>query len=203
MIRVLDGINAFVDQLASVDPLPVLFAVLAQLAKLGCTSMAWRNVLAAAYPGRSRATAVDRRRVRRRRRRERDHPDASRGRRADLPRTPGDSAEHLHDGRLEHARALDLRHRSCIGAARLGGAHPERAAGARRAPRPPELRVSLVPRASPRLGARARRDPHRDRPPRHLDPRPRGRLLEPRAAGVRGPPQPRPLPALRRDLAGG
>jgi len=28
----------------------VLFAVLAQLAKLGCTSMAWRNVLAAAYP---------------------------------------------------------------------------------------------------------------------------------------------------------
>ncbi len=50
MIRVLDGINAFVDQLASVDPLPVLFAVLAQLAKLGCTSMAWRNVLAAAYP---------------------------------------------------------------------------------------------------------------------------------------------------------
>ena len=50
MIRVLDGINAFLDQLASVDPLPVLLAVLAQLAKLGCTSMAWRNVLAAAYP---------------------------------------------------------------------------------------------------------------------------------------------------------
>jgi uncharacterized membrane protein YbhN (UPF0104 family) len=48
--RVLDGISAFLDQLAAVDFLPVFFAVLAQLAKLGCTSMAWRNVLAAAYP---------------------------------------------------------------------------------------------------------------------------------------------------------
>ena len=48
--RVLDGIDAFLDQLAAVDYLPVFFAVLAQLAKLGCTSMAWRNVLAAAYP---------------------------------------------------------------------------------------------------------------------------------------------------------
>jgi len=51
--RVLDGIDAFLDQLTAVDPLPVFFAVLAQLAKLTCTSMAWRNVLAAAYPDRS------------------------------------------------------------------------------------------------------------------------------------------------------
>jgi len=50
VIRVLDGIDAFLDQLTAVDPLPVLLAVLAQLAKLTCTSMAWRNVLAAAYP---------------------------------------------------------------------------------------------------------------------------------------------------------
>jgi uncharacterized membrane protein YbhN (UPF0104 family) len=50
--RVLDGIDAFLDQLASVDPLPVFLAVLAQLAKLTCTSIAWRNVLAAAYPDR-------------------------------------------------------------------------------------------------------------------------------------------------------
>ena len=50
MARVLDGIDAFLDQLASVELLPVLLAVLAQLAKLTCTSMAWRNVLAAAYP---------------------------------------------------------------------------------------------------------------------------------------------------------
>jgi glycosyltransferase 2 family protein len=48
--RVLDGITDFLDQLAAVDLLPVFFAILAQLAKLGCTSMAWRNVLAAAYP---------------------------------------------------------------------------------------------------------------------------------------------------------
>ena len=50
MIRVLDGISAFFDQLASVNLFPLFLAVLAQLAKLGCTSMAWRNVLAAAYP---------------------------------------------------------------------------------------------------------------------------------------------------------
>ena len=50
MIRVLDGIDAFLNQLALVHPLPVFLAVLAQLAKLTCTSMAWRNVLAAAYP---------------------------------------------------------------------------------------------------------------------------------------------------------
>jgi uncharacterized membrane protein YbhN (UPF0104 family) len=50
VIRVVDGINAFFDHLAAVDLVPAFFAVLAQLAKLGCTSMAWRNVLAAAYP---------------------------------------------------------------------------------------------------------------------------------------------------------
>lgn len=50
MVRVLDGIDAFLDQLASVEPLPMLVALLAHVAKLGCTSMAWRNVLAAAYP---------------------------------------------------------------------------------------------------------------------------------------------------------
>jgi uncharacterized membrane protein YbhN (UPF0104 family) len=48
--RVLDGIDAFLDQLTSVDPLPAFLAVLAHLAKLTCTSMAWRNVLSAAYP---------------------------------------------------------------------------------------------------------------------------------------------------------
>jgi uncharacterized membrane protein YbhN (UPF0104 family) len=47
---VLDGIDAFLDQLTSVDPLPAFLAVLAHMAKLACTSMAWRNVLAAAYP---------------------------------------------------------------------------------------------------------------------------------------------------------
>jgi len=53
VIRVLDGIDAFLDQLSSVEPWPVLLAVLAQLGRLGCTSMAWRNILAAAYPDRA------------------------------------------------------------------------------------------------------------------------------------------------------
>jgi uncharacterized membrane protein YbhN (UPF0104 family) len=52
MVRVLDGIDAFLDQLTSVEPLPAFLAVLAHMAKLACTSMAWRNVLAAAYPDR-------------------------------------------------------------------------------------------------------------------------------------------------------
>jgi glycosyltransferase 2 family protein len=50
VVRVLDGIDAFLDGLTSVDPLLVFLAVLAHLAKLTCTSMAWRNILAAAYP---------------------------------------------------------------------------------------------------------------------------------------------------------
>jgi uncharacterized membrane protein YbhN (UPF0104 family) len=47
--RVLDGIDAFLDGLASVDVRPALLAVLVHVARLACTSMAWRNVLAAAY----------------------------------------------------------------------------------------------------------------------------------------------------------
>lgn len=50
MIRVLDGIDAFLDQLSSVDLLPALLGVLAHVVRLACTSLAWRNVLAAAYP---------------------------------------------------------------------------------------------------------------------------------------------------------
>jgi uncharacterized membrane protein YbhN (UPF0104 family) len=48
--RVLDGIDAFLDQLTAVDLLPAFFAVLCQLARLTCTSQAWRNILVAAYP---------------------------------------------------------------------------------------------------------------------------------------------------------
>jgi uncharacterized membrane protein YbhN (UPF0104 family) len=47
--RVLDGIDAFLDGLASVDVRPALLAVLVHVGRLACTSMAWRNVLAAAY----------------------------------------------------------------------------------------------------------------------------------------------------------
>jgi uncharacterized membrane protein YbhN (UPF0104 family) len=50
MTRVLDGIDAFLDQLGSVDVLPLLLAICCHLVKMACTSRAWRNVLAAAYP---------------------------------------------------------------------------------------------------------------------------------------------------------
>ncbi len=53
MVRVLDGIDAFLDQLTSVDLFPAVLAILAHIARLACTSTAWRNVLAAAYPDRS------------------------------------------------------------------------------------------------------------------------------------------------------
>lgn len=52
MARVLDGIDAFLDQISSVEVVPVLLAVLAQLARLVCTSQAWRGILAHAYPDR-------------------------------------------------------------------------------------------------------------------------------------------------------
>jgi uncharacterized membrane protein YbhN (UPF0104 family) len=51
VVRVLDGIDAFLDQLTSVHFLPAFAAILAHLVRLACTSTAWRNVLAAAYPG--------------------------------------------------------------------------------------------------------------------------------------------------------
>jgi uncharacterized membrane protein YbhN (UPF0104 family) len=48
--RILDGVTAFLDQLAAVDFLPAFIAVLCQLARLTCTSQAWRNILVAAFP---------------------------------------------------------------------------------------------------------------------------------------------------------
>jgi hypothetical protein len=50
VIRVLDGIDAFLDQLTSVHFGPAALAILAHLVRLACTGTAWRNVLAAAYP---------------------------------------------------------------------------------------------------------------------------------------------------------
>ena len=52
MARILDGIDAFLDQLAAIDVLPAFIAILCQLAKLFSTSQAWRNILVAAYPDR-------------------------------------------------------------------------------------------------------------------------------------------------------
>jgi uncharacterized membrane protein YbhN (UPF0104 family) len=47
---VLDAIQAFWDYLASVQPLPLAIAICCHIAKTMCTSRAWRNVLADAYP---------------------------------------------------------------------------------------------------------------------------------------------------------
>jgi uncharacterized protein (TIRG00374 family) len=47
---VLDAVAAFWDYLASVQPLPLALAIACHIAKTMCTSRAWRNVLAAAYP---------------------------------------------------------------------------------------------------------------------------------------------------------
>jgi uncharacterized protein (TIRG00374 family) len=50
VVRILDGVDAFLDQLGSVDFLPLALAICCHLLKMACTSRAWRNVLAAAYP---------------------------------------------------------------------------------------------------------------------------------------------------------
>ena len=50
MVRVLDGIDAFLDQLGSVELVPLMLAIGCHLLKMACTSRAWRNVLSAAYP---------------------------------------------------------------------------------------------------------------------------------------------------------
>ncbi len=59
MRTVLDAVAAFWDYLASVRPLPLAIAIGCHIAKTMCTSRAWRNVLAAAYPEeRVRWTAI-------------------------------------------------------------------------------------------------------------------------------------------------
>lgn len=50
LVRVLDGVDAFLDQIGSVAFFPLAFAIGCHLLKMACTSRAWRNVLAAAYP---------------------------------------------------------------------------------------------------------------------------------------------------------
>ncbi len=46
----LDAVEVFWDYLASVQPFPLGIAICCHIAKTMCTSRAWRNVLAAAYP---------------------------------------------------------------------------------------------------------------------------------------------------------
>jgi uncharacterized membrane protein YbhN (UPF0104 family) len=48
--RVLDAIEAFFERLSEVDFRPLALAIVCHLVKTMCTSRAWRNALAAAYP---------------------------------------------------------------------------------------------------------------------------------------------------------
>ncbi len=50
MRTILDAAGAFWDHLGSVHPVPIAIAIGCHIAKTMCTSRAWRNVLAAAYP---------------------------------------------------------------------------------------------------------------------------------------------------------
>jgi len=50
VVEILDAVDSFIDRLGSVDPLPLALAIGCHLLKMACTSMAWRNVLVAAYP---------------------------------------------------------------------------------------------------------------------------------------------------------
>jgi len=50
LVRILDGVDAFLDQIGSVSFFPLALAIGCHLLKMACTSRAWRNVLAAAYP---------------------------------------------------------------------------------------------------------------------------------------------------------
>ena len=51
MHRVIDAIQVFFDHLADVALLPLLLGLAFHVVKTMCTSRAWRNVIAAAYPG--------------------------------------------------------------------------------------------------------------------------------------------------------
>ncbi|MFO7571512.1 MAG: lysylphosphatidylglycerol synthase transmembrane domain-containing protein [Gaiellaceae bacterium] len=50
LVRILDGIDAFIDRLGSVDPLPLSLAIGCHLLKMACTSMARTFRHASAYP---------------------------------------------------------------------------------------------------------------------------------------------------------
>jgi uncharacterized membrane protein YbhN (UPF0104 family) len=51
MQQVIDAAEAFFDRLSGVDLAPLLLAAIAHTLKIAATSRAWRNVIAAAYPG--------------------------------------------------------------------------------------------------------------------------------------------------------
>ena len=78
-VRVLDGSRCVPRPArSSVHFLPLALAIGCHLLKLACTSRAWRNVLAAAYPDERVPVDLDLRRVPRRGRHQRDRPRARR-----------------------------------------------------------------------------------------------------------------------------
>ena len=186
---VLDGIDAFLDQLA-VGRLPAARSIgAAHLAKLACTS----HGLAERARGRLPEERVPRRSIY-------AAYLAGVGINAIIPMRAGDAVrivlahraipEHVHDGRLEHARPLDLRHRRA--SSLLGWAVSLRTSS--RARRAPEASG-----ASTSPGSSTARslfelilagDPDRVGRVRLLDPRARRRLLGARrqAFAVMRPP---------------
>ena len=86
--RAPDAIAVFLDQLGSVDFLPLALAIGAHLLKMACTSRAGANVARGLVPEEPVPWLLDLRRLSRRRRDQRDHPRARRRRRPHRPRAP-------------------------------------------------------------------------------------------------------------------
>ena len=194
---VLDAIAAFWDYLASVRPLPLAIAIGCHIAKTMCTSRAWRNVLAAAYPEERVRWPRDLRRLHRGRRRQRDLPRPRRRRRPPDDGAPRRQGSHLHDARQLEPRARDRRLGLRRRALRLG-ADAGRVPELRRAPVAAELRLRLVPRPPAGLA-----DPARDRRLRRSSRSRSGsgcnveEFREPRRPGVHRRPHARPAGCAR------
>ena len=153
------AVEQFWDFLSDIAILPLLAAIGCHLLKLACTSRAWRNVLAAAYPDDPVPLAADPRGLRLGCRRQRDRPGPRRRRRAHLPRPPRDPGQLVHDGRRVDRRPHVRRHGARARRVRLG-AHAGRAPVVRRALGAAGVRLLL--------GVRRRGHPprRRDRPGR-------------------------------------
>ena len=185
--------ESFWSFLSDIAIVPLLAAIGCHLLKLACTSRAWRNVLAAAYPETPVRVAADPRRVRLRRRHQRDRPRAGRRRGAHLPRPPRDPGELVHDDRLLDGRPHVRRHDARPARVRLG-ADAGRAAVVRRALRAARLRLLVGLRGRRHPPRSAARDPRRAGG-RRLAPAP---LLAPAAPPRRaGLQRLRPADALR------
>ena len=155
MRTVLDAIAAFWDYLASVRPLPLAIAIGCHIAKTMCTSRAWRNVLAAAYPEvRVRWPAIYAAYI------------AGVGVNAIFPARAGDVVRLTMAHRavkgstyttlVSSSLVLAIVDSVCAIALFVVGADPGRVPEPRRAPVAAELRLRLVPRSRAGLAGPAR-----------------------------------------------